>query len=401
MPQDLTLGLFGFGSVGSGIYHVLKKKSIPEIQLKTIVVKKQDKPRSIDASYFSFQAQDILEDQDINVVLELIDDAEAAYSIVKQALKHKKHVVTANKKMLANHFEELVTLAQKQGVSLLYEASVCGSIPVIRTLEESFGYDTVRSLKAISNGTCNYILTRLFQQPQPFEEIITDAQKHGFAESDPTLDIDGWDSKFKLIISNYHAFGILNTTDDILSVGIRHIKPEDIEFAKEKGLSIKLIGHSKVVDGKLEAYVAPQFISTSEAITRIDFENNAVEINADFAHQQLLQGKGAGSVPTASAVLSDVVSLLKNYSYSYSKASMNSSKPDSNHQAVRFDSEKLIKVYVSAYNREDLQSFKFKTNIVCGTQKRLQYKIGKISIQDLKEQFESRSEEVFIAVFTE
>ena len=401
MPQELTIGLFGFGSVGSGIYHVLKKKNIPNLNLKTIVVKNPEKPRSISAKHFSYRPEDILDDREINVVLELIDDADAAYAIVKQALKNHKHVVTANKKMLANHFEELVTLAQKQGVSLLYEASVCGSIPVIRTLEESFGYDTVNSLKAISNGTSNYVLTRLFQQPQPFKDIITDAQKHGFAESDPTLDIDGWDSKFKLIISNYHAYGVLNTPEEILNAGIRHVKPEDIEFAKEKGFSIKLIGHSKVEDGQLEAYVAPQFITTSEPITSIAFENNAVEINADFSQRQVLQGKGAGSIPTASAVLSDVTSLLKNYAYPYSKANQNFTESESTNDAISFNDEKLIKVYISAYDREDLQLFKFRTDIVCGTQKQLQYKIGKISIQDLKEQFESRSEEVFIAVFTE
>ncbi|WP_019037251.1 homoserine dehydrogenase [Psychroflexus tropicus] len=399
MPQELTIGLFGFGSVGSGIYHVLKKKNIPNLNLKTIVVKNPEKPRSISAKHFSYRPEDILDDRKINVVLELIDDADAAYFIVKQALKNHKHVVTANKKMLAHHFEELVTLAQKQGVSLLYEASVCGSIPVIRTLEESFDYDTVNSLKAISNGTCNYILTRLFQQPQPFEDIITDAQKHGFAESDPTLDIDGWDSKYKLIISNYHAFGVLNRTEDILNVGVRHVKPEDIEFAKEKDLSIKLIGHSKVVDGKLEAYVAPQFIPTSEPITSIAFENNAVEINADFAHQQLLQGKGAGSVPTASAVLSDVTSLLKDYAYPYSKARQNTIEPTSANHDIRFDDEKLIKVYISAYDRADLQPFKFKTDLVCGTQKQLQYKIGNISIKNLKQQLMHSNSKVFIAVF--
>ncbi|MFO7744871.1 MAG: homoserine dehydrogenase [Psychroflexus sp.] len=390
MPQQLKIGLFGFGSVGSGIYHVLKKKASPEIELKTIVVKKPNKPRSIDPKYFSYNAEDILNDENINVVLELIDDSKAAYSIVKQALEQKKHVVTANKKMLAEHFEELITLAQQQNVSLLYEASVCGSIPVIRALEESYGYDPLWSLKAISNGTSNYVLTRLFQNPQPFDEVITDAQKHGFAESDPTLDIDGWDSKFKLIISNYHAFGVLNTPEDILNLGIRHIKSEDIEFAKEKNFSIKLIGHSKIEDGKLEAYVAPQFIPNKEAMTTIEFENNAIQINADFAQQQILQGKGAGSIPTASAVLSDLVSLQKNYSYSYPKADNMSSE---------FNPEKLIKIYISSYEREDLKPIKFKTEILKGTQKHLHYKIGKISIGDLKHQSENLKSDAFIAVF--
>lgn len=392
MPQQLNIGLFGFGSVGSGIYHLLKKKKISEITLKTIVVKNPDKPRSIDSKHFSYDSSDILEDESINIVLELIDDADAAYKIVKQALISKKHVITANKKMLAQHFEELVSLSRKQEVSLLYEASVCGSIPVIRTLEESFGYDSLSSLKAISNGTSNYVLTRLFQNPQPFDEIITDAQKHGFAESDPTLDIDGWDSKFKLIISNYHAFGLLNTPEDILNLGIRHVKPEDIEFAKEKDLSIKLIAHSKIKDGKLEAYVAPQFIPNSKPITSIDFENNAVQINADFAHQHILQGKGAGSVPTASAVLSDLVSLLKDYSYAYLKSKNVSSE---------LDTSQLLKVYVSSYDREDLTPIKFKTEILNGSQKHLQYKIGKIAINRLKEQVEQLSPKVFIAVFSE
>ncbi|NEV92937.1 homoserine dehydrogenase [Psychroflexus sp. YR1-1] len=399
MPQQLSIGLFGFGSVGSGIYHVLKKKPSPEIQLKTIVVKNKDKPRSIDSSQFSYAAEDILEDEDINVVLELIDDADAAFHIVKQALIQKKHVVSANKKMLAEHFEELITLAQKQNVSLLYEAAVCGSIPVIRTLEESFGYDALTALKSISNGTSNYVLTRLFQNPQPFEEIITDAQNHGFAESDPTLDIDGWDTKFKLILKNYHGFGVLHAPEDILNLGIRHVKPEDIEFAREKDLSIKLIGHSRMEDRRLETYVAPQFIPTSEAITGIDFENNAVQIDAEFAHQHLLQGKGAGSIPTASAVLSDLVSLLKGYAYPYSKVRKGIPEPESQTPEVVFDPEKLIKVYISSYAREDLEPFRFKERILCGTQKQLQYKIGKLTLDHLKEQVKHSNAEVFIAVF--
>ena len=390
MPQQITIGLFGFGSVGSGIYHVLKRKSISRIHLKTIVVKNPNKPRSIDPSLLSYKAEDILKDDSINVVLELIDDAEAAYHIVKEALKSKKHVVTANKKMLAYHFKELVSLAQKQGVSLLYEASVCGSIPVLRTLETSFAYDNLNSLKAISNGTSNYVLTRLFQEPQPFKDIITDAQKHGFAESDPTLDIDGWDSKFKLIISNYHAFGVLNTPDEILNLGIRHVKPEDVEFAKENNFSIKLIGHSNLDDQGLTAYVAPQFIPTIEAITSVDFENNAVQVDAEFAHEHLLKGKGAGRIPTASAVLSDLVSLFEDYSNGYSKASQ---------KFVEFNSEKLVKVYLSSYHREDLQPIKFKTEILCGTQKNLQYKIGKISLKSLQQQVAELSSDLFIAVF--
>lgn len=326
----------------------------------------------------------------------MIDDAEAAYSIVKHALNSKKHVISANKKMLAEHLEELIVLAQTQGVTLLYEAAVCGSIPIIRTLEESFGYDQFQSTKAISNGTSNYVLTRLFQNPQPFDEIITDAQKHGFAESDPTLDIDGWDSKFKLIISNYHAFGILNLPEDILNIGIRQIKPEDIEFAKENDFNIKLIGHSKLEDKKLEAYVAPQFIPNHEAITSINFENNAVELNAEFAHQQLLQGKGAGSIPTASAVLSDLVSLQKNYTYAYPKAVTNTKR-----NKITLDTSSRIKVYISSYNKADLESFEFDTDILEGNQNQLLYKIGKLSITDLKAQAENTTSDVFIALFSD
>jgi homoserine dehydrogenase len=193
---------------------------------------------------------------------------------------------------------------------------------------------------------------------QPFEDIIIDAQKHGFAESNPTLDIYGWDSKFKLIMSNHEDFRVFNTPEEILTLGIRHIKPEDIEFAKEKNFSIKLIGHSNLDEEGLTAYVAPQFIPTTEALTSIDFENNAVQIDAEFAQEHLLKGKGAGSIPTASAVLSDLVSLFENYSYDYSKASQ---KP------AEFNNEKLIKVYLSLDHCEDLNLIKLKTKILCGT----------------------------------
>jgi homoserine dehydrogenase len=225
---------------------------------------------------------------------------------------------------------------------------------------------------------------------QPFEDIIKDAQKHGFAESNLTLDIYGWDSKFKFIMSNHEDFRVFNTPEEILNLDIRHEKSEDIEFAKERDFSIELIGHSTLDDQGFSAYVAPQFIPTTEALTSVDFENNAVQIDAEFAQEHLLKGKGAGSIPTDSSVLSNLVLLFENYSYGYSKASQ---KP------AEFNSEKLIKVYLSLDHCEDLQSIKFKTEILCGTQKNLQYKIGEISVKSIQQQAAVISTELFIAVF--
>src|SRR5687767_6085216 len=245
MKKKLTIGLFGFGCVGSGLYEVLNRSKLLNATIKTIVVKNREKSRALPADHFQYDKELILNDPEINLVVELIDDAEAAYEIVTRAIRSGKHVVSANKKMIAHHLDELIALKNQYGVSFLYEASVCGSIPVIRNLEEYYNNDTLKSVQGICNGTTNYILTRLDKEGKSFNEILKDAQHLGFAETDPTLDIDGFDSKFKLQILIAHAFGLITLPDHILNIGIRNIKEQDIRFAKEKGLKLKLIAASE------------------------------------------------------------------------------------------------------------------------------------------------------------
>ena len=204
--QQLTIGMFGFGNVGRGLYDVLNTISSKEASIKRICVRDIAKERGVEAD-FTDNAEDIFADSDINLIVELIDDAEAAYHIVKRALESGRSAVSGNKKMLAHHLPELIELQQKHNVALLYDASACGSIPVIRNLEEYYDNDLLVSVKGILNGSSNFILSKIFNENYSYDVALRRAQELGFAESDPTLDIGGWDSLFKLIIITVHAIG--------------------------------------------------------------------------------------------------------------------------------------------------------------------------------------------------
>jgi homoserine dehydrogenase len=387
--KNLKIGLFGFGCVGGGLYEVLNKSKLLNASIEKIVVKNPAKPRSIDMDNFSFEKNDILEDESINLVVELIDDAEAAFEIVKTAMQKGKHVVTANKKMVANHLPELIALKKQYGVSFLYEASACGSIPIIRNLEEYYNNDSLRSLSAISNGTSNYILTRLDLEGKSFREILTDAQQLGFAESDPTLDIDGFDSKFKLSILLLHAFGIQVHPNSILNMGIRHIKERDIQFAKEKGTRVKLISYAEKVGNEVKAYVLPQFVKSNSYAYDVYYEFNGVALEAAFSDMQVFKGKGAGSYPTASAVLSDISALQYDYDYEYKKMSSNSLQNIHNYS---------LKIYVSTYNHSLFEKIAFDEILEEYSSSGFSYRIGTINISKLNYELYRNYPDLFIAI---
>jgi homoserine dehydrogenase len=387
--KNLKIGLFGFGCVGGGLYEVLNKSKLLNASIEKIVVKNPSKPRSIDMDNFSFEKNDILEDESINLVVELIDDAEAAFEIVKTAMQKGKHVVTANKKMVANHLPELIALKKQYGVSFLYEASACGSIPIIRNLEEYYNNDSLRSLSAISNGTSNYILTRLDLEGKSFQEILTDAQQLGFAESDPTLDIDGFDSKFKLSILLLHAFGIQVHPNSILNMGIRHIKERDIQFAKEKGTRVKLISYAEKVGNEVKAYVLPQFVKSDSYAYDVYYEFNGVALEAAFSDMQVFKGKGAGSYPTASAVLSDISALQYDYDYEYKKMSSNSLQNIHNYS---------LKIYVSTYNHSLFEKIAFDEILEEYSSSGFSYRIGTINISKLNYELYRNYPDLFIAI---
>ena len=389
--QQLNIGIFGFGCVGQGLYFAIENSTGFTTSIKKIVVKNKDKKRSIDEACFSFDKNDILNDDEINVVVELIDDADEAFNIVSAAIKKGKHVVTANKKMLGLHMEELLALKNEYNVSLLYEASACGSIPIIRTLEEYFDNEELECVSGIFNGTTNYILTKTINENISYDEALKNAQVKGFAETDPTSDVEGFDAMYKTIILSLHAFGVILKSQDLLRFGITTLQPKDILYAKENGYSIKLVPTiKKLADGKLAAFILPKFVTTENHLSKVENEFNGVLVEGLISGEQFFMGRGAGSHPTGAAVLSDISAL--SYGYAYDNKKMQQ------HNKPSFTNDVAIKVFVSSSNKESLDKIIFK-NI----QKHVEgddyfYKIGEINVEELMKILNDKlRNEIFIA----
>lgn len=355
--KKISIGLFGFGCVGQGLYDVLNHSQGLEATIKKICVKDKNKKRKIDPSYFTYDKKDILERKDLDVVVELIDNVEDALSIVSSAMKNGVNVVTANKKMLAENFEYLYDLQQKNNVALIYEGSVGGSIPVIRNLEEYYDNELLSRIKGILNGSCNYILTKMELENQPYETALKQAQEYGFAESNPWLDVAGFDTKYKLTLLSIHAFGIILKPDQILNLGIQNVSYDDILYAKEKGFRIKLIARAEKIGNKFRVYVLPHFISKESNLYNVLYEYNAVEVEGAFSCEQTFTGKGAGSHPTGSAVLSDISALTYNYKYGYKKLKKVRLKGnEKGSYSDLLDTNFSLKLYIRFTNKEELKN---------------------------------------------
>jgi len=354
--RNITIGLFGFGSVGQGLYDVLNHSQGLKATIEKICVKDKNKKRKIDAKYFTYDREEILQRNNLNVIVELIDNADEAFSIVKEAMNKGVSVVTANKKMLAENFKELYELQEKNNVALIYEGSVGGSIPIIRNLEEYYDNELLSSVKGILNGTCNYILTRMELENKDYAEVLKDAQLSGFAESDPWLDVAGFDTKFKTLLLTVHAFGIVLKPDDIFNTGIQNIRYDDILYAKQRGLRIKLLGVSQKVGDKYRAYSLPHFVDRESELYNVLYEYNAVEVEGAFSCKQIFMGKGAGSHPTGSAVLSDISALTYDYRYAYKKfKKVLAGNPKIEEGIKQIEYDFPIKLYIRFQNREELK----------------------------------------------
>ncbi len=317
--EEIRIGLFGFGCVGKGLYEVIGKTPGLQARVLHIVVKDPHKARSLPAEKFSYDKNKILLDPAVNVVVELIDDATAAYEIVTTALRSGKHVVSANKKMIAEHLEELIALQREHQVSLLYEAACCASIPIIRNLEEYYDNDLLESIGGIVNGSTNYILSQA-EKGAGFAAALEQAQALGYAESDPFLDVSGLDAKYKLQILLAHAFGKVTRPFEIFNLGIDRITDADLKYAREKNLRVKLVANAyRNSNGKLAAYVMPALVGTDNRLHQVDDVFNGVVTRTCFADTQFFMGRGAGAFPTASAVLSDLSALSYGYKYEYKK----------------------------------------------------------------------------------
>ncbi len=338
MSKNLKLGIFGFGVVGQGLYHVLEETKGIKAEILKICVKNKHKKRTLPMRYFTYSKEDILNNPEVDVVLELIDDPVAAYEIVKAALKSGKAVVTANKKMVADHMTELFELQRKYNVPLLYEGSCCASIPIIRNLEEYYDNDLLSAVEGIFNGSTNYILTKVFSEQKTFDEALLEAQELGYAESDPSLDVEGYDAKYKLCIILTHAFGLFVNPEEVINYGIQHISAFDIKIARERGYKIKLVAKSRKIENKVVAMVIPQFVSQKSQLYKVEREFNGVIVEGAFSEHQFFMGKGAGGYPTGSAVLSDISALTYKYKYEYKKT-----KQDS---GLQLSTDIVIKIYL-------------------------------------------------------
>lgn len=376
MTKNIKLGLFGFGVVGQGLYDVLNKAKGIRADVYKICVKNRDKRRTIPDFHFTYDKEDIINNPEIDVVVELINNADEAYEITVEALKNGKHVVTANKKMLAEHLEELVKLQEKHNVSLLYEASSCGAIPIIRNLEEYYDNELLFSVSGIFNGTSNFILTKIFNENLSYETALKQAQDLGFAETDPTSDVGGYDPKYKLCIIALHAYGLFVKPELVFNYGIERLSQNDIKFAREKGYKIKLVPNAvKLNDKQVTLFVMPQFVDKNHYLYNVDYENNGVVVEAAFADKQFFYGKGAGGHPTGSAVLSDISALTYNYRYEYKKFQQQ--------DKLQYTTDIEIEIYVRYSEEKDIEGLRIFDVSEKFYSKNYNYLIGKVVLSEL------------------
>ncbi|GGZ31886.1 hypothetical protein GCM10007049_26570 [Echinicola pacifica] len=306
--------LFGFGVVGQGYYEIAKKHE-GNLTPTCIVVRDSSKER-LEGLPLSYDPGDILNGE-YDIITELISDPDQAYDYVTQLLKQGKKVVSANKKMIADHLPELIALQYQYGGVLLYEAAAAAGIPIIHTLDSHYDGDQITSIKGILNGSSNYILSRLSLDGLDFDQAVKQAQENGFAEADPTLDINGSDVSSKLSILALHAFGNYIAPQKILTIGVQSIRSADIQLAKALHLSIKLIGSASQSPSGCQAYILPTFVNSNDPLFLVQNEYNAVKINSENLGEQVLIGKGAGSFPTGASVYADLRRLPAGKGYRY------------------------------------------------------------------------------------
>ena len=321
MKSRIGVGIIGLGTVGTGVAKVLLNNAAlirrrVGVPIELVRVADQDITRdrgvSIPPEILTTDAKQVLTDPNIDIVIELIGGYDPAKRFILEAIAAGKHVVTANKALLALHGEEVFDAAARNGVDVGFEASVGGGIPVIRALTEGLAGNTIESIYGIINGTANYILSNMTHGGHSFEEVLRDAQRAGYAEADPTFDVAGTDSAHKLAILVSLAYGMPVNFKDIYTEGITHITATDIAYAKEFGYTIKLLGIAKLIDGEIDARVHPTMLPSTSPIAQVDSVYNAIQLVGDAVGDVVLYGRGAGSMPTGSAVVSDVIAIARN-----------------------------------------------------------------------------------------
>ena len=319
--KKIPIGLIGLGNIGTGVAKLLhqNEKIIAERLGAKLVLKKiadinlkSARELKLPESMLTLNAREIIDDPEISIVIELVGGYEPARTFVLEAIKNGKHVITANKAMLATYGNQIFAAAQKKGVDVGFEASVGGTIPIIKTLKESMAANKFNSIVGIMNGTCNFILTKMTDEGKPFDVVLQEAQKLGFAEADPTFDIEGIDTSHKMAIVLSLAYGKKVKLKDIYLEGITKTSALDIAFAKELGYRIKLLAIGRLRDGEVEARIHPTMIPVTHLLANVNRNYNAFHLVGDASGPVFLFGQGAGMMPTASAVFSDIFDCARN-----------------------------------------------------------------------------------------
>lgn len=319
--QAISVGLLGLGTVGSGVVKIIENhqdKLIHQVgcpvQVKKILVQDFEKERNVkvDAALLTVNPEEILQDPEIDVVIEVMGGIDRTKELLLQALKNKKHVVTANKDLMAIHGSELLTVASENGCDLFYEASVAGGIPILRSLADGLASDRITKMMGIVNGTTNYILTKMSQEGLAYDAVLKDAQRLGFAEANPASDVEGLDAARKMTIMATLGFSMKIDLDDVKVKGITGVTEADLQYGKQLGYTMKLLGIADRDGDKVEVSVQPAMVPSSHPLASVHNEYNAVYVYGEAVGETMFYGPGAGSLPTATAVVSDLVGVVKN-----------------------------------------------------------------------------------------
>lgn len=318
--KDIKIGLLGLGTVGSGVYLLLKERN-RSIQrqigvnavIKRVLVKNilRNRPRGIDMNIITDNPQLVLDDDEIDVIVEVMGGEVPAFSYVKKAIKNGKHLVLANKELMAKHGKEIFDLAAKKKVDVFFEGSVAGGIPIIRALKESLSSDEITGINGIINGTTNYILSRMSHRGLNFADALKEAQHKGYAEADPSYDVNGIDAAFKLAILSSIAFNTRVTFENIHHEGIKTIEKKDIEYAKDLGYTVKLLAVARKKDGELETFVSPALLPLEHPLSSVNDVFNAILVEGKWCGNLMFYGHGAGKKPTSASVVADIIKVLR------------------------------------------------------------------------------------------
>lgn len=319
--EEISIGLLGLGTVGSGVVKIIENhqdKLIHQVgcpvKVKKILVKDLNKERAVqvEQARLTTNPDEVLNDPEIDVIIEVMGGIDETKKYLKQALLNRKNIVTANKDLMALHGAELLTIASENGCDLFYEASVAGGIPILRSLVDGLASDRITKMMGIVNGTTNFILTKMAKFGSAYEEVLKEAQELGYAEADPTADVEGLDAARKMAILSTLGFSMKIDLDDVKVKGITGITENDLEYAKQLGYTMKLIGIAHREGEKVEISVQPTLLVESHPLASVQDEFNAVYVYGEAVGETMFYGPGAGSLPTATAVVSDLVGVMKN-----------------------------------------------------------------------------------------